>query len=145
MRKILLSIVVLLFSSNVFAANVEIVMLNKNKETKQRMVYSEELIKIETGDTIDWVLGDKGHNVEMLAGPEGYELPKKSKLSKPVSITFDKPGIYLYQCSPHAAFGMIGIIVVGGDTSNLDAISESKTLTGKKAKKKRKKLLKELG
>ena len=145
MKKLFLSVFVLFFTTNVFAANIEIVMLNKNKETKQRMVYSEELVKIETGDTIDWVLGDKGHNVEILAGPEGYELPKKSKLSKPVSITFDKPGIYLYQCSPHAAFGMIGVIVVGGDISNLDAISESKTLTGKKAKKKRKQLLKELG
>ena len=28
-------------------------------------------------------------------------------------MTFTVPGIYLYQCSPHAAMGMIGIIVVG--------------------------------
>ena len=85
----------------------------------------------------------KAHNVEMLVGPEGYELPKKSKLSEPVTLTFSKPGIYLYQCSPHAALGMIGIIVVGGDTSNIEAVKKKK-LTGSKSKKKRDKLLKEI-
>ena len=76
----------------------------------------------------------------MLIGPEGYELPKKTKLNDPVTITFDKPGIYLYQCSPHAALGMIGIVVVGGDTSNKEAVAGLK-LTGSKSKKKRDKLL----
>ena len=79
----------------------------------------------------------------MLVGPEGYELPKKSKLSEPVTLTFKIPGIYLYQCSPHAALGMIGVIVVGGDTSNIDAVKKKK-LTGSKSKKKRDKLLEEI-
>ena len=38
---------------------------------------------------------------------------------------------------------MIGLIVVGGDTSNMDAI-KSKKLTGSKSKKKRDKLLKDI-
>lgn len=140
MKKTLLSLFVLFFSANVFSADVTIEMLNKNKETKQRMVYSQELIKIDVGKSIEWVPTAKGHNVEMLIGPEGYELPKKTKLNDPVTITFDKPGIYLYQCSPHAALGMIGIVVVGGDTSNKEAVAELK-LTGSKSKKKRDKLL----
>ena len=98
------------------------------------MVYSQELVKIEAGQSIEWVPINKGHNVEMLAGPDGYELPKKTKLNQPVNMTF-KVRIYLYQCSPHAALGMIGLIVVGGDTSNMDAI-KSKKLTGSKSKRK---------
>ena len=70
-------------------------MLNKNKETKKRMVYSQELVKIDIGQTIKWVPTDKGHNVEMLVGPDGYELPKKLNLVMTVSIKFSTPGIYL--------------------------------------------------
>ena len=52
------------------------------------------------------------------------------------------PGVYLYQCTPHATMGMIALIVVGEDTSNLDAIKKMK-IRGK-SKKKFKKLLKEI-
>ena len=110
MKKLFLTLFFVMFSANSFAADVTIEMLNKNKETKKRMVYSQELVKIDVGQAIEWVPTAKGHNVEMLAGPEGYELPKKTKLNDPVTITFDNPGIYLYQCSPHAAMGMIGLV-----------------------------------
>ncbi len=143
MKKFLISLVFTFFSVNAYSADITIEMLNKNKETKKRMVYSQELVKVEVGQSIEWVPTAKAHNVEMLVGPEGYELPKKSKLSKPVTITFTVPGIYLYQCSPHAALGMIGIVVVGGDNSNIESISKYK-LTGSKAKKKRDKLLEEI-
>ena len=143
MRNIFLTLLFVLFSANAFSADVTIEMLNKNKETKKRMVYSQELVKIDAGQSIEWVPTAKGHNVEMLAGPDGYELPKKTKLNDPVNMKFTVPGIYLYQCSPHAAMGMIGIIVVGGDTSNMDAI-KSKKVTGSKSKKKVKKLLGEI-
>ena len=140
MKKFFLAIVFALFSSSTFAADLTIEMLNKNPETKKRMVYSQEVAKIDVGQTIEWVPTDKGHNVEMLAGPDGYDVPKKTKLNKSVSMKFSVPGIYLYQCSPHAAMGMIGIIVVGGDKSNLDAIKTAK-VSGSKSKKKRDKLL----
>ena len=141
MKNLLLAILLVFLSSNVLSADITIEMLNKNKETKQRMVYSKELVKIEIGQSIEWVPTDKGHNVEILVGPDGYDLPKKTKLSKAVNITFTEPGIYLYQCSPHAAMAMIGIIVVGGDTSNIEGV-KNKKMTGSKSKKKRDKLLK---
>jgi len=143
MKNIFLTLLFVLFSGSAFSADVTIQMLNKNKETKKRMVYSQELVKIDAGKSIEWVATDKGHNVEMLAGPDGFELPKKTKLGDNVTIKFSVPGIYLYQCSPHAAMGMIGIVVVGGDTSNMDAI-KSKKVTGSKSKKKVKKLLSEI-
>ena len=76
MKKIFLTLFFALFSTSAFSADVTIEMLNKNKETKKRMVYSQELVKIDAGQSIEWVPTAKGHNVEMLAGPDGYDLPK---------------------------------------------------------------------
>ena len=40
----------------------------------------------------------------------------ESKISKDANYTFNKPGVYLYQCTPHKAMGMIGIVVVDNDS-----------------------------
>ena len=116
-------------------------MLNKD-DAGNRMVYSEELAKVDVGETITWVPTDKGHNVEMIAGPDGADLPKKSKNNKEVSMTFEVPGIYYYWCTPHKGMGMIGLVVVGDDVSNKDAIAKAKALG--KSKKKLKALLGDL-
>ena len=116
-------------------------MLNKD-DAGNKMVYSEELTRVEVGETITWVPTSKGHNVEWIAGPAGAELPKKSKNGKEVSMTFEVPGIYYYLCTPHKGMGMIGLVVVGNDTSNKDAIAKAKALG--KSKKKLKALLGQL-
>ena len=116
-------------------------MLNKD-DAGNKMIYSEELAKVDVGDTITWIPTSKGHNVEMIAGPDGAELPKKSKNGKEVSMTFEVPGIYYYWCTPHKGMGMIGLVVVGGDTSNKDDIAKAKALG--KSKKKLKALLGDL-
>lgn len=116
-------------------------MLNKD-DAGNKMVYSEELAKVDVGETITWVPTDKGHNVEMIAGPDGADLPKKSKNGKEVSMTFEVPGIYYYWCTPHKGMGMIGLVVVGDDVSNKDAIAKAKALG--KSKKKLKALLGDL-
>tara|TARA_Y100000004_G_scaffold195022_1_gene261029 strand:- start:183 stop:581 length:399 start_codon:yes stop_codon:yes gene_type:complete len=122
------------------AADMTIEMLNKRD--KERMVYSEDIARIDVGDTLTWVPTSKGHNVHFIAGPDGWKLPKKSKNNAEVSITFDTPGVYLYQCTPHATMGMIAFVVVGEDTSNLADIEKMK-IRGK-SKKKFKKLLEEI-
>ena len=129
------------FSSLAYAGDVTIEMLNK-RDDGAKMVYSEDVTRIDSGDTITWVPKSKGHNVHFIMGPDGWALPKKSKNNKEVSITFDTPGMYLYQCTPHASMGMIAIVIVGDDTSNLDAMAKAKVRG--KSKKKLKKLLGEL-
>ena len=124
-----------------FAHANTIEMLNKDDQGN-KMVYSEEVAKIEVGETITWVPTSKGHNVEMIAGPDGATLPKKSKNGKEVSMTFEVPGIYYYWCTPHKGMGMIGLVVVGGDVSNKDAIAKAKAMG--KSKKKLKALLGDL-
>ena len=143
--KNLITLVVAVFavvfvSSMAYSADMSIDMLNKLG--KEKMVYSVDVAEIDAGDTITWLPATKGHNVHFIAGPDGWDLPKKSKNNKEVAITFDTPGIYLYQCTPHASMGMIGLVIVGGDTSNIDAIAKAKVRG--KSKKKLKKLLGEL-
>jgi len=116
-------------------------MLNKDADGN-KMVYSKEIAKVAVGETITWLPASKGHNVEMIAAPDGFDIPKKSKNGKEVSITFDVPGIYYYWCTPHKGMGMIGLVVVGEDTSNKDKIAKAKALG--KSKKKLKKLLSQL-
>ena len=116
-------------------------MLNKD-DAGNKMVYSKELARVDVGETITWVPTSKGHNVEWIAGPDGAELPKKSKNGKEVSMTFEVPGIYYYWCTPHKGMGMIGLVVVGNDVSNKDKIAKAKALG--KSKKKLKALLGEL-
>jgi len=123
------------------AEDITIDMLNK-RDDGAKMVYSEDIARIDVGDTITWNPKSKGHNVHFIAGPEGWELPGKSKNNKEVAITFDTPGIYLYQCTPHATMGMIAMVVVGEDMSNLDDIKKMK-IRGK-SKRKFKELLENL-
>lgn len=123
------------------AATRPIQMLNRD-QAGNKMVYSEDIALIGVGETITWVPTSKGHNVEWIAGPNGADLPKKSKNSKEVSMTFEVPGIYYYWCTPHKGMGMIGLVVVGDDVSNKDAIAKAKAMG--KSKKKLKALLGEL-
>ena len=141
MKKILTAIIMAFISTSAFAEDISIDMLNK-RDDGAKMVYSQDIARIGVGDTITWLPKSKGHNVHFIAGPEGWELPKKSKNNKEVSMTFDTPGIYLYQCTPHATMGMIALVVVGDDKSNLDAIAGYKARG--KSKKKLKALLGEL-
>ena len=116
-------------------------MLNKRGDG-QMMVYSEDLSRINVGDTITWIPTTKGHNVEFLAGPDGWEIPKKSKMNKEYSYTFEIPGIYFYQCTPHKVMGMIALVMVGNDNSNFDKIAKVKVFG--KGKKKLTELLEQL-
>ena len=142
MKKLLSTIAIAAsLSAPAFAEDITVEMLNK-RDDGAKMVYSEDISRVDVGDTITWVPSSKGHNVHFIAGPDGWELPAKSKNNKEVSITFDVPGVYLYQCTPHATMGMIAMVVVGDDISNLDAIKKMK-LRGK-SKKKFKKILKDI-
>ena len=115
----------LFLTSNSFAADVTIEMLNKLG--KESMVYSEKVVRIDVGDTVFWKSTDAGHNVEFIKGgvPEGVE-KFKTKFSKDAQYTFKVPGIYAYWCTPHKSMGMIGFVVVGNDKSNLEDIKKIK-------------------
>lgn len=141
MKKLIVAGIVALFATSAYAEDTTVEMLNK-REDGAKMVYSEDITRIDVGDTVTWVPTSKGHNVEIIAAPEGYDIPKKSKNGKEVAITFDTPGIYYYWCTPHKGMGMIALVVVGDDISNIEDVAKAKALG--KSKKKLKALLEEL-
>jgi len=116
-----------LFITNVsFAEDITVEMLNKLD--KRTMVFSQEIVRINPGDTVYWKSTDPGHNVQFISKngvPDGVE-KFKSKVSKDTEFTFTIPGIYAYWCVPHKTLGMIGFVIVGEDLSNLEAIKKVK-------------------
>ena len=139
MKKLLSTVALLgLLSTPALAADTTVEMLNK-RDDGAKMVYSQDITTIDVGDTITWVPTSKGHNVEFIAGPDGWKAPRKSKLNKEVEMTFDTPGVYVYQCSPHKTMGMIAIVVVGDGDNDV-----SKAKVKGKSKKKLKALLADL-
>ena len=112
-----------------------------NKRGKEKMLYGQDVARVEVGQTITWTPESKGHNVQFVSVPEGVE-KVKSKLSKEFSYTFEQEGVYLYVCTPHASMGMIGMVIVGESDVNLDEVLDYK-FRGK-SKKKFKKIVKSL-
>ena len=121
---ILASAAVALFAAQAAAAaEVVVEMLNRDKAANVSNVYKPGLVKINKGDTAKWVATNPGHNVAFVQGgvPAGVAL-FTSGFTKEISYKFDKPGIYLYKCTPHLGLGMVGLVVVGNDKSNLAAV-----------------------
>ena len=123
-------IFIILFSSFlpniVVAEDTTVEMLDKLG--KRNMVFSQEIVRINPGDTVFWKATDKGHNVQFISKngvPEGVE-KFKSKIGKDAEYTFTTPGIYAYWCVPHKTMGMIGFVIVGDYLFNLDLIKKVK-------------------
>ncbi len=116
-------------------ADAEVQMLNKAPDSNERNVFYPAIVKLQPGETVYWVATDKGHNVELVKGsvPEGTP-PFRSNMNQDASFTFDKPGVYVYKCTPHYGLGMVGIVVVGDDLSNQDEVS-AKRYPGKAGKR----------
>jgi len=116
-----------LFIANVsFAEDTTVEMLNKLD--KRTMVFNQEIVRIDPGDTVFWKATDPGHNVQFISknGVPAGVAKFKSKVGKDTEFTFTVPGIYAYWCVPHKTLGMIGFIIVGNDLSNLDSIKKVK-------------------
>ena len=94
-------------------------------EFTQFDTFSIEVANIDVGDTVEWLPKNKGHNVEFLAGPDMADLPPKSNMNEFHSVLFERPGVYLYGCTPHLNMGMLGLIVVGNDFHNIDDIGNT--------------------
>ena len=85
------------------------------------MVFEPAFLKINVGDTVTFESTDAAHNSASIPGmiPSGAS-PWNGQLSRDISVTFEIPGVYGYQCTPHAMMAMVGVIQVGDDNSNLE-------------------------
>ena len=117
-----LLLAVLIFSiGNVVAKDHKVKMING--KAPDIFIFEPAVVKIEKGDTVTWS-GDAMHNSasikEMLpkgAKPWMGSLTKKAG-DKSISVKFDIEGLYGYNCTPHAMFGMVGLVVVGDPSGN---------------------------
>ena len=111
----------LLSASPVLAAEITVEMLN-NKDGEM-YAYSQKVVKVAVGDVVTWKATNAGHNAIFVpkAFPEGAA-PLDGMMSKDVSYTFEKPGIYMVRCNPHFGLGMLQAVVVGNDMSNLEQV-----------------------
>ena len=114
--RILAAVLFLGFASEASAEDLVIDMTSDD-------AFSTRVAHVDVGQTITWLPISKGHNVEFVKGPDGVKLPSKSKLSEEFSVKFTDTGVYLYWCKPHKETGMLGLIVVGNDLSNLSEIA----------------------
>ena len=108
---------------------IEIQMLNVHPDDpRQRMVFYPRVIEVDVGDTVTFVPTEPGHQSSSTRGmiPEGTEM-WRGRMNQPLSITFETPGVYGYQCDPHVAAGMVGLIVVDGE-GKLDNLEAAKSI-----------------
>jgi len=123
-KKIFLVVPVFLFSFELLSEVHTVKMLNQGSTGV--MVFEPAVLKINIGDTVTFVATDAAHNSASIPGM----LPPNAtawngQLSRDISVTFDIPGVYGYQCTPHAMMAMVGIIQVGDDSSNLQSVKNS--------------------
>ena len=99
----------------------------------QMMVFKPAVLKINPGDTVTWKATNPGHNTASIneMSPDS-SLQWDGKINEELKITFTKEGVYGYKCTPHYILGMVGIVSVGDNTTNLSAASEYATDAEKK-------------
>ena len=114
------------------AEEFEVRMLNKGE--KGAMVFEPDFVQAQVGDTVKFLLVDKGHNAETIKDmiPEGAE-PAIGGMNEDFVITLTQEGAYGIRCKPHYGLGMVALIVAG-EPVNLDALQKVKT-PGKAKKK----------
>ena len=115
-----------LLAGTAFAEVHEVKMLNKGADG-ERNVFEPAVIQIQPGDTVKFIPTDKGHNSQAIEEmlPEGGT-EWKGKLNKEIEVTFDAEGTFGYQCQPHYATGMVGLVLVGDASVNFEEAKAAK-------------------
>ncbi|WP_147112352.1 pseudoazurin [Tateyamaria sp. syn59] len=112
--------------TKVFAQEpVTIEMLTKHPtDSRLRNIFLPRVISVEAGQTVLFKATDRSHNSASIDGmiPEAAE-EWDGRINEDIEVIFDVPGIYGYKCTPHAATGMVALVVVEGEgkLDNLEA------------------------
>ena len=117
----LLVLTLSILSTAAFAVNHEVKMLNSGAEGF--MVFEPAVLNVEVGDSVTFKATDMAHNSASLSGmiPEGANA-WNGAMSQDVTVTVNKAGIYVYQCTPHSMMAMVGVIQAGGSSANMTSI-----------------------
>jgi len=88
-------------------------------------VFEPAILHMNPGDSVQFLATDPSHNSASKRGmiPDGAE-PWNGAVDEALVVTLRVPGIYGYTCLPHYDWGMVGLIVVGSDLSNLAQVKK---------------------
>lgn len=92
---------------HVYSADYEIKMLNSGAEGK--MIFEPSVLKVKVGDTVTFLPSDRLHDSISIHTPKDANT-WHGKRDQKVSVIINKEGIYIYKCSPHFYYGMVGVI-----------------------------------
>ena len=113
-----------LLTSFVAAENFDVKMVNADA-SGQVMIFDPPFIKANVGDTVTFLPTDMLHNSQSVPGL----IPSSANswngaMNEKITVELNAEGVYVYQCTPHIALGMIGVIQVGNPT-NIDDVKNS--------------------
>ena len=116
--------IIALLTSFAVAENFEVKMVNADA-SGQVMVFDPPFIRANIGDTVTFLPTDMLHNSQSVPGL----IPSSASswnggMNEKITIELNAEGVYVYQCTPHIALGMIGVIQVGSPT-NIRDVKES--------------------
>ena len=118
--KIIFLTLIALSPLSIISAEYTVKMLNNGKEGL--MVFEPSVLSIQQGDTVLFEATDVSHNSASILGmlPQGAT-PWTGAMNQDIKVTFDKEGVYVYQCTPHSMMAMVGVIKVGSP-NNMEII-----------------------
>lgn len=113
-----------LLTSFVAAENFDVKMVNADASGKV-MVFDPPFIKANVGDTVTFLPTDMLHNSQSVEGLiPSSAISWNGAMNEKITVELNAEGVYIYQCTPHIALGMIGVIQVGSPT-NIDDVRNS--------------------
>jgi pseudoazurin len=85
-----------------------------NRKDGALMIFDPPFLQIAEGDSVRFVVTDKGHNAETVpdlipTGAEGFS----GAINQELEVTLSVPGLYGIKCKPHFTMGMVMTIAVG--------------------------------
>ena len=97
-------------------------------DPSEQHVFKPRLVSAQVGDTIRFIPTETSHQSSSIASmlpdaSNGWE----GEVNEETSYTIPAPGIYGFQCVPHYAAGMVGVVIVEGEgkLDNLERAKES--------------------
>ena len=97
-------------------------------DPSEQHVFKPRLVSAQVGDTIRFIPTESSHQSSSIASmlpdaSNGWE----GEVNQEISYTIPAPGIYGFQCVPHYAAGMVGVVIVEGEgkLANLERAKQS--------------------
>ena len=129
--KLLLVFIAAVSTSIAFAAEHTVAMKNVGADGGI-MVFEPAVLRVNVGDTVHFEPTDPAHNSESVPGlTPADSVTWKGTMNEKISVTLDKEGVYVYQCTPHLPLAMVGVIVAGEPTNLQQIQANAGSLTKK--------------